>query len=218
MLMHIVGRQSFKHILCVAILFVPVAASAGRITTDLLDDAADDWHMPDPERWHWTHGVLVGSSRILDGDKTDPEASTFLVSKRIFGGNLSVTLDVSFQRGRYIGVYLDFGQESQSGIWMASGHALAEDAPANEVERGYIKTVENGFWVVRANGELVIEGDEVVRLRFARQGDDYSLYQDGRLIATYRKPGGYPPGPIQIRLTNAHATIQRLEVESDWVR
>jgi hypothetical protein len=215
--MQLKARQLFKHIFCLAILLVPVFASAERLTTDLLDNAAEDWQTPDLENWHWTHGVLVGSSKILDGAKTDPEASTFLVSKRVFGGNVSVALDVSFQAGRYLGVYLDFDQASQTGIWMATGHALDDDAPDNEVERGYIKTVENGFWVVRANGELVVDGDEVVRLRFARQGDDYSLYQDGRLIATYHKPGGYPAGPVQIRLTNAQASILRLEVESDSI-
>jgi len=216
--MQLPARQIFKHIFGLTILLVSSVALAERLTTNLLDDAAADWHMPEPAQWYWTHGTLVGSSKIFDGEKTDPAASTFLVSKRIFGGNVSVSLDVSFQSGRYIGVYLDFGQETQSGIWMATGHALQPDAPANEVERGYIKTVENGFWIVRANGELVIDGDEIVRLRFARKGDDYSLYQDERLIATYRKPGGYPAGPIQVRLTNAQASILRLVVVSDWIK
>lgn len=195
-----------------------VAASAEKRTTDLLDNAADDWHLSEPDLWYWTHGMIIGTTEILDGDKTDPAASSFLVSKLSFGGDITVSIDVSFQAGRYIGVYLDFDQESQSGIWMATGHALEETAAANEVERGYIKTVEDGFWVVRATGELVIEGDEVVRLRFARLNDDYSLYQDDRLIATYRKPGGYPAGPLQIRLTNAQVRIHRLEVQSDWIK
>lgn len=210
--------QLFNCILGLTILLSSMSVSAERITTDLLDNAADDWHISEPGLWNWSHGMINGTSRIHAGEKTDPEASTFLVSKRVFGGNVSVIMDVSFQVGRYIGVYLDFGQETQSGIWMASGHALAQDAPVNEVERGYIKTVDNGFWIVRANGELVIDGGETVRLRFARQGDDYSLYQDGRLIATYHKPGGYPAGPIQIRLTNAQVRIHRLEVQSDWIK
>jgi hypothetical protein len=209
--------QSFKHIFTLAIFLLPVAVLAERLVTDLLDDAANDWHTPDPAQWYWTHGVLIGSSKIFDGDKTDPAASTFLVSQRTFGGNVSVTHDVSFQKGRYLGVYRDFGRESQSGIWMATGHPLEEAAPANDVERAYIKAVENGYWIVRATGELRIDGDEVVRLRFAGRGDVYNLYRDGHLVATYRKPGGYPAGPLQLRLTNAQATIVRLEVESDWI-
>jgi len=199
-------------------LLLAISATAEKRLTDLLDNAAEDWHMSGHDQWYWTHGMIVGKSKILDGDITDPEASAFLVSQQVFGGDISVTLDVSFQNGRYIGVYLDFDRETQSGIWMATGHPLADDAPDNEVERGYIKTVENGFWIVRASGEIVIEGDEIVRLRFTRAADDYSIYQDDRLIATYRKPGGYPAGPLQIRITNAQARILRLQVESDWIK
>ena len=57
-----------------------------------------------------------------------------------------------------------------------------------------------------------------MRLRFQRLNDDYSLYQDDRLIATYRKPGGYSAGPLQIRLTNAQVRIHRREVASDWIK
>ncbi|MFT5500671.1 MAG: hypothetical protein ACI88G_000804, partial [Woeseiaceae bacterium] len=173
-------------------------------------------HTSDPALWSLADGSVSGHSKLFDGDKTDPAASTFLVSNKVFGGDIAVTMNVSFQKGRYIGVYLDFGQESQSGIWMATGHALPADAADNEIERGYVKTVENGFWIVRASGELVINGDEIVHLRFDRRDDDYSLYQDDRLIATYRKPGGYPAGRLQIRLTNASVRIHELRVESDW--
>jgi hypothetical protein len=95
---------------------------------------------------------------------------------------------------------------------MATGHPLAADAPDNEVERAYIKTVEDSFWIVRATGELVIEPGVPVRLRLAREGDTYGIWNDETLVVTYHKPGGYPPGPLQLRLTNASARIHRLEV------
>ncbi|MDH4073059.1 MAG: hypothetical protein OEV41_08145, partial [Gammaproteobacteria bacterium] len=103
---------------------------------------------------------------------------------------------------------------TQSGMWLATGHALPADALDNEVERGYVKTVDNGVWIVRATGELVIERGKQVRLGFSRRGDDYSLWNDGKLIAVYRKDGGYPAGPLQIRLTNAAVRIHGLQVRT----
>ncbi len=211
-------RQFPKHIFCLGMLLVSMNASAARVTTDMLADAVEQWRSPDIAQWTFSAGEIAGTSKLFDGEKSDPDATTFLISKQTFGGNVSVEIDVLFEKGRYLGVYLDFGQDSQSGIWMATGNPLSKDAPANEIERGYIKTVENGFWIVRANGELVVNENELVRLRFARLGDDYSLYRDERLVAIYHKPGGYPAGPIQIRLTNAKVRIQRLQVESDWTR
>lgn len=210
--------QIFKHISATALLLLCSAAQADRVITDLLQDAADIWSTSTPSQWQFVDGNIVGASRVFDGDKTDPAASTFLVSKQTFGGNIDVSVELSFEVGRYLGLYLDFDQQSQSGIWMATGHALAADAANNEVERGYVKTVDNGFWIVRATGELVIAGNEVVRLRFSRHGPDYSLFQDDRLIATYRKAGGYEAGPIQLRLTNSRARIRHIQVQSDWVR
>jgi hypothetical protein len=134
------------------------------------------------------------------------------VSQETFGGDFIVNMELSFDRGRYLGVYLDFGQESQSGMWLATGHPLPPDGPDNEVERAYVKTVENGFWIVRATGELVIEQGRRLKLGFSRRGDAYSLWNDGKLIAVYRKPGGYPPGPLQLRLTNAAVRINALTV------
>ncbi len=112
---------------------------------------------------------------------------------------------------------MDFAQETQSGIWMATGHPLPEDPEERylEVEMAYIKTVDKSDWTVRTQGELKIETGKLVRLQFIREGDDYSVWNDGRLIITYHKAGGYPSGPLQLRLTNARARIHRLEVQSD---
>jgi len=203
--------RTFKHILAVALLW-PLAASGQAV--DLLAAGEDAWQSFDRDRWQFTDGELRGRTAVLDGDKTDPAASTFLVSRRKFSGDYIVSLDVTFDEGRYLGVYLDFGQDTQSGMWLATGHALPPDAPDNEVERGYIKTVDKGAWVVRATGELVIEKGKPVRLGFSRHGDDYSLWNDGRLIAVYRKEGGYPAGPLQIRLTNAAVRIHGLRVRT----
>lgn len=185
---------------------------------DLLQSGADTWRSPDPSRWSFVDGEIRGSTPLLDGAKTSPESSSFLISKRTFGGDIAVSVDVTFDEGRYLGVYLDFGQDTQSGIWMATGHPLPED-PAErhlEVETAYIKTVDSSHWIVRTQGELVIEPGELIRLRFVKTGDDYSVWSEGRLIVTYRKDGGYPPGPLQLRLTNARARIHRIEVSSDW--
>lgn len=193
-------------------LLVPVAGNGQ--TNDLLAKGADAWAPFDAARWQFADGELRGSTAVFDGDKTDPAASTFLVSKEVFSGDFIVSVELTFDQGRYLGVYLDFGPSSQSGIWMASGHPLPPDAPDNEVERAYIKTVENGFWIVRATGELVVEPGQRLKLGFSRRGNAYSLWNDGKLIAVYRKEGGYPPGPLQLRLTNAAARIHALQVRT----
>ena len=146
--------------------------------------------------------------------KVNPAASSFLVSKEVFGGDYRVEIELTFGRGRYIGVYLDFSQDTQSGTWMASGHALEQDAPDNEIERGYIKTVERGAWIVRATGALPIEQGQRLTLAFSRSGDDYMLWHDSQLIAIYHKTGGYPAGPLQLRLTNSAVRIHRLQVHT----
>jgi len=218
----VVNRNApiFKHISKSGILLAIVLAGAPAIThgsvTDLLAPGKDAWIAPD-STWSFANDEIKGATRIFDGAKTDPAASTFLVSEESFGGDIVVSMDVTFDEGRYLGVYLDFGQESQTGIWMATGHALAADAADNEVERAYIKTVEDSFWIVRATGELLVIPGTMLHLRFVRNGDVYSIWKDETLVVTYHKAGGYPAGPLQIRLTNASARIHRLEVESDWV-
>lgn len=196
------------------LLAILACTPASGETLDLLADGAEKWRPFDANRWRFVNGELLGSTAKLDGDKTDPEASTFLVSNDTYSGDFIVSLDLTFEQGRYLGVYLDFGQDSQTGIWMASGHALDADAPDNEVERGYIKTVENGFWIVRATGELVIEKGRRIKLGFSRRGETYSLWNDGKLIAVYQKDGGYPAGPLQLRLTNSAVRIHELQVRT----
>lgn len=210
---------SFKHSFAIGLLIVVVVlrATAAAPAVDLLSRGANEWRSIDPG-WRFIGGEIAGASSIFDGAITNPDASTFLVSKKVFGGDVVVSMDVTFDEGRYLGVYLDFGQDTQTGIWMATGHALAEGAADNEIERAYIKTVENSFWIVRATGELVVQPGEMLRLRFTRKGDYYSIFSDDVLIVTFRKAGGYPPGPLQLRLTNASARIHRLVVESDWTR
>lgn len=187
-------------------------------TFDLLADGAGHWQSFDESRWRIVNGELHGSTARLDGDKTDPESSAFLVSNETFSGDYMVSFELTFEQGRYLGVYLDFGQDSQTGIWMASGHELAADANDNEIERAYIKTVENGFWIVRATGELVVEKDRRMKLGFSRRGNAYSIRNDGKLIAVYRKEGGYPAGPLQLRLTNSVVVIHDLKVRTVKVR
>ncbi|MDH5345555.1 MAG: hypothetical protein OEW59_07305, partial [Gammaproteobacteria bacterium] len=101
-------KNAFKHIMAGALLW-PALASGQAI--DLLAGGEDAWESFDQERWEFVNGELRGSTAVLDGDKTDPAASTFLVSKRTFSGDYIVSLDVTFDAGRYLGVYLDFGQK-----------------------------------------------------------------------------------------------------------
>lgn len=216
------ATRLFKHIMRLVILLpvvviVPAAFSA-EVVVDLLAGGGSNWRSPDVEHWTFSAGELTGTSRVFDGSKTDPAASTFLVSKATFGGDISVSMEVTFEVGRYLGVYIDFGQDTQTGMWMATGHALSADAADNEVERAYIKTVADSVWIVRANGELNVEVGEVLLLRFARKGDDYSVWNDGRLIAIYHRPGGYPAGPLQLRLVNAKVRIHQLQVRADWMK
>lgn len=207
-------KISFKHKSLALLLSMLVCAPASSETIDLLADGAAGWRSFDKSRWRFVEGELHGATAKLDGEKTDPEASAFLVSKDTYGGDYIVSIDLTFEKGRYLGVYLDFGQDSQSGIWMASGHALDESAAENEVERAYIKTVENGFWVVRATGELPVRSGQRIKLGFSRSGDAYSLWNDGKLIAVYRKTGGYPAGPLQLRLTNSAIRIHQIRVRT----
>jgi hypothetical protein len=212
--------RTFKHIskisYCLLAILTALPAFAGESTTDLLNGGSRNW-LPADASWVVDNGEIAGASSIMDGAITDPAATAFLVSRKLFGGDIVVSMDVTFEAGRYLGVYLDFDQEAHTGIWMATGHALAPNAADNEVERAYIKTVENSFWIVRATGELVVEQGEMLRLRFVRKGDDYSIWSDETLIVTYHRAGGYPAGPLQIRLTNASARIHRLQVDADWV-
>ena len=149
-------------------------ARAGDHTVDMLADGRM-WQSSDPSAWNLSGSQISGATQIFDGAITDPDATTFIISKHVFGGDIVVSMDVTFDVGRYLGVYLDFSRDTQTGIWMATGHALAANAPDNEVERAYIKTVENSFWIVRATGELVVESGETLRLRFVRKGDQYSI-------------------------------------------
>ena len=212
--------RTFKHIFktsyFLAAILAALPAFAADSTVDLMDGASSNW-LPADASWVFENGEIAGASSIMDGAITDPAATAFLVSRKIFGGDVVVSMDVTFEAGRYIGVYIDFDQDTQTGIWMATGHALGPNAADNEVERAYIKTVENSFWIVRATGQLVVGSGEMLRLRFVRKGDDYSIWSDEMLIVTYHKAGGYPAGPLQIRLTNASARIHRLEVESDCI-
>jgi hypothetical protein len=214
------ARLSLVFVALVTLVAAQESTGASASVVDLLHAGADAWRSPDASRWSFVDGEIRGSTPLLDGAKTSPESSSFLISKRTFGGDVVVSIEVTFETGRYLGVYLDFGQDSQSGIWMATGHPLPDD-PAKrhlEVETAYIKTVDASHWIVRTQGELLIEPGQLMRLRFVKKDDDYSVWNDGRLIVTYHKAGGYPPGPLQVRLTNARAIIHRLEVQSDWTK
>lgn len=209
--------STFKRVASIPILalLVHMQAGAGGATVNLLQGGEKNW-LPADGNWTISGEKITGSTGIMDGAKTDPAASAFLVSRQAFGGDVTVTMNITFEAGRYLGIYLDFDQETQTGIWMGTGHSLPAEAPDNEVERAYIKTVEESFWIVRATGELVVKRGVPLRLRFVRADDVYSIYNDETLVVTYHKAGGYAPGPLQIRLTNASARIDLLEVSSEW--
>jgi len=212
------SNRRLRHVLLALAVFglARLAPAAPRVV-DLLAPGVQSWRSPDLSRWSFVDGEIHGVTKTLAGRKTAPESSSFLVSEETFAGDLSVSIDITFDTGRYLGVYLDFGQDTQSGIWMATGHPLPEDPDERhfEVETAYIKTVEESDWTVRTRGELLIEPGERVRLRFVKRGETYSVWHDGRLIVTYYKSGGYPPGPLQLRLTNAKARIHRLEIQAE---
>ena len=67
---------------------------------------------------------------------------------------------------------MDYDQETQSGIWMATGHPLPEDLEEThlEVEMAYIKTVEKADWTVRTQGELKIEPGKVSAIAVHKKG------------------------------------------------
>jgi hypothetical protein len=188
-------------------------------TTDLLRPEA--WKSPDETRWQFEGGRLRGRTFAFPEVATsDPEATANLVSKNSFGGEqLSLATDMVFERSRYLGVYIDYDPETDTGIWMATGHPLSEaDVDANrEAPMAYIKTVDEGHWKVRAKGELVFELGELLRLRWVKDGPDYQVWQDDRLVATYRPKRKYDPGHIRLRLVSAVFEVHKLEMTSGSV-
>lgn len=189
------------------------------LKTDLLAGSKDAWTSPDWTRWQFHEGTLTGETlKFPEVATADPEAAAYLLTRQEFGGDLELSMDIVFERSRYIGVYLDYDPETDTGMWLATGHPLPSDgARETQVETAYIKTVDNGDWIVRARGELKVSPGEVLRLRWVRSGPDYSIWQDDRLVVAYRPERRYEPGPVMLRLMSAVARIQRLEMRSDRV-
>ena len=197
-----------------------VAPEQPDLSTDLLAGGKDNWTSPDWSRWEIDQGVAKGETLKFPGVATaNPEAAAYLLTRGVFEGDLELSMDIVFERSRYIGVYLDYDPDTDTGMWLATGHPLPEDdAGESQTETAYIKTVDNGDWIVRARGELRISPGEVLRLRWMKSGPDYSIWQDDRLIVAYRPERNYPPGPVMLRLMSAVAEIRRLEMRSDRVR
>lgn len=188
--------------------------------TDLLADGKAAWTSPDWSRWQFHEGDITGETLKFPEVATgDPDAAAYLLSRQTFDGDLELSMEIVFERSRYIGVYLDYDPATDTGMWLATGHPLPSDEAAEtQVETAYIKTVDNGHWVVRARGELRISPDEVLRLRWVKSGPDYSIWQGDRLVVAYRPERRYESGPVMLRLMSAVARIRRLEMRSDLVR
>jgi hypothetical protein len=121
-------------LLMLSTLQAPAQAEWDRI--DLLAQGEAAWRDFESSGWRLEDDGLVGETAVFDGAITDPEASLFLVSRESFGGDVLMRMHVTFEVGRYIGVYLNFGQQSQSGIWMATGHALPQEELRTGTSRG----------------------------------------------------------------------------------
>ena len=197
-----------------------VAPERPDLSTDLLAGSNDNWTSPDWSRWEFNQGAVKGETLKFPEVATgDAEAAAYLLTRNVIEGDLELSMDIVFQRSRYIGVYLDYDPDTDTGMWLATGHPLPEDdAGESQTETAYIKTVDNGDWVVRARGELTISPGEVIRLRWVKSGPDYSIWQDDRLVVVYRPERNYEPGPVMLRLMSAVAEIRRLEMRSDRVR
>ena len=194
-------------------------ASSDALITDLLTETA--WQSPDPTRWEFGEHSLNGRTFTFPEVATrEADATANLVSERQFGGQqLSLVTDMMFERSRYLGVYLDYDPETDTGIWMATGHPLAaEESDAGKVPMAYIKTIDDGDWTVRATGELLIKPGQELRLRWIRDGADYQVWQDERLVASYRPRRNYGPGHVRLRLMSAIIEIDRLEMTSEYVK
>ncbi len=72
--------SAFKHRTAALLLFLLPGVAYSQ-TTDLLAGGADQWQAFDESRWQFVDSELHGSTAIFDGEKTDPDASSFLVSK-----------------------------------------------------------------------------------------------------------------------------------------
>ncbi len=197
-----------------------VAPEQPDLSTDLLAGGEDNWTSPDWSRWEFHQGTVKGETlKFPEGATGDPDAAAYLLTRDVFGGDLELSMEIVFERSRYIGVYLDYNPDTDTGMWLATGHPLPEDdAGESQAETAYIKTVDNGNWTVRARGELTISPGEVIRLRWMKSGPDYSIWQDDRLVVAYRPERNYEPGPVMLRLMSAVAEIRRLEMRSDRVR
>ena len=181
--------------------------------------AEDAWIHPDSVRWTFQEAALGGRTITFPGIPTDDvRANSFLLSNAVFGGDLVLSMDVTFEQSRYLGVYLDYDPLTDTGMWLATGHPLPEEGSGGPgVEMAYIKTVDNGNWTVRATGQLVVVPGEELRLRWVKSGSDYSIWQDDRLIVAYRPERTYEPGRIQFRLMSAVMEIDRLDMAADWI-
>lgn len=181
--------------------------------------AQDAWVDPDSVRWTFQDDRLGGMTLTFPEIPTDDiRANSFLLSNAVFGGDLVLSMDIVFEQSRYLGVYLDYDPLTDTGMWLATGHPLPEGASGDpRVEMAYIKTVDNGNWTVRATGQLVVAPGEELRLRWVKSGNDYSIWQDDRLVVGYRPERTYEPGRIQFRLMSAVMEIDRLEMAADWI-
>lgn len=131
-------------------------------------------------------------------------ANAYLLSDAEFSGDVAVSLQVKFLRGRYLGCYLGYDPASDTGYWLATGHAVGDNP--NEA---YIKIVRKGKWEVIAAAPLALEPNVEYRLCFQRTGAELAILVDGKSIVSAHAPE-FPRGHVQLRLHNTK--VELLEV------
>lgn len=156
-----------------------------------VDPAADATVVGETEPWPHKH----------------PRANAYLLHSERFAGDVSVSLRARFERGRYLGVYLCFDPVRENGYWIATGHAVGENAGM-----AYIKRIAAGRAEVIARAPLALEPGVEYSLRFARAGERIELWVNDKLALAHRDDR-YHAGEIRLRLHNAKVALGDVRVD-----
>jgi hypothetical protein len=167
------------------------------------------WHEPKQPSGKFKSFRREGST-VVGETETWPHlhrrANAYLLSDAEYEGDIAVSLRLKFLRGRYLGCYLCYDPDSDTGYWLATGHAVGENP--NEA---YIKIVRNGKWEVVASSPLAIEADVEYRLCFQRTGAELAILVNGKSIVSSHAPE-FPSGHVQLRLHNTKIELFEVAV------
>lgn len=170
------------------------------------------WSEPkQPEGTYKSWRVEGGANGAVIGETEPwphkhPRANSFLLSSESYSGDVLVEIQASFLRGRYLGCYLCYDPQTDSGYWLSTGHGVG-----NYPNQAYIKIVRNGDWKTMARAPLEIEPGKTYRLGYRRRGNELAVLVAGQPVVTWRDDT-FNSGKVQLRLHNTKVEITDLKV------